>query len=56
MQVSKVTGMTCGHCERAVIQPSQALDPATRVPVGLAEGRVRVDSALDEQAEGYRVE
>lgn len=63
MQVFKVTGMTCAHCERAVIQAIQARDPAATVQVDLAEGRVQVDSALDEQAirdaiaeEGYRVE
>lgn len=63
MQVFKVTGMTCAHCERAVIQAIQALDSSARVQVDLAEGRVQVDSTLDEQAirdaiaeEGYRVE
>ncbi|MCQ4323880.1 copper resistance protein CopZ [Stutzerimonas stutzeri] len=62
MQVFNVTGMSCGHCERAVIQAIQALDPAVQVQVDLAAGTVRVDSALDEQvireaieAEGYQV-
>lgn len=62
MQVFNVTGMSCGHCERAVIQAIQALDPAAQVRVDLAAGTVRVDSALDEQAiraaieeEGYQV-
>ncbi|MGE4404865.1 heavy-metal-associated domain-containing protein [Pseudomonas sp.] len=62
MQVFNVTGMTCGHCERAVIQAIQALDPAAQVQVDLAAGTVRVDSALDGQAiraaieeEGYQV-
>lgn len=62
MQVFNVTGMSCGHCERAVIQAIQALDPVAQVRVDLAAGTVRVDSALDEQAiraaieaEGYQV-
>ncbi|MBE7375033.1 heavy-metal-associated domain-containing protein [Pseudomonas lopnurensis] len=63
MQVFNVTGMTCGHCERAVIQALQALDPAAKVEVDLAAGTVRVDSTLDGQAirdaivqEGYQVQ
>lgn len=63
MQVFKVAGMTCAHCERAVIQAIQALDPGATVEVDLAEGRVQVESTLAEQTirdaigeEGYRVE
>jgi len=37
MQVFKIRGMTCAHCERAVIQAIQALDPVARVQVDLAE-------------------
>lgn len=62
MRTFKVTGMTCGHCQRAVIQAIQTLDPAARVEVDLGAGSVSVDSALDEQAireaiiaEGYQV-
>lgn len=62
MQVFNVTGMTCGHCQRAVIQAIQAKDPAASVTVDLSAGTVAVDSTLDDQAiraaiteEGYQV-
>ncbi|MCF7203940.1 heavy-metal-associated domain-containing protein [Pseudomonas oligotrophica] len=63
MQVFKVTGMTCGHCERAVIQAIKALDAQAEVKVDLAAGTVSVAGAPSEQAiraaieeEGYRVD
>ena len=34
----QVSGMTCGHCVRAVTQAIEALDPAARVNVDLAAG------------------
>ncbi|MFC3607805.1 heavy-metal-associated domain-containing protein [Stutzerimonas tarimensis] len=62
MQSYKVQGMTCGHCERAVIQAIQSRDPAAEVRVDLAAGLVQVQSALPEQAvreaiteEGFQV-
>lgn len=42
----KVEGMSCGHCVAAVTREIQALDPAARVQVDLAAGRVEVDSTL----------
>jgi copper chaperone len=63
MQVFKVTGMTCAHCERAVVRAIQTLDPAAKVQVDLQQGRVEVESLLNEQTireaisdEGYGVE
>lgn len=63
MQEFKVTGMTCAHCERAVVRAIQALDPTAKVQVDLPQGRVQVQSLLNEQTireaisdEGYRVE
>nr|WP_322940634.1 cation transporter [Pseudomonas sp. s4] len=47
MQQFKVSGMSCGHCVRAVTQAIQALDQAARVEVDLAAGRVSVESVLD---------
>jgi len=47
MQQFKVSGMSCGHCVRAVTQALQALDQAARVEVDLAAGRVSVESVLD---------
>lgn len=62
MQVFKVSGMTCSHCERAVTQAIQALDPQAQVQVDLAAGAVQVESSASEQAirqaiseEGYQV-
>ncbi|EWC40764.1 heavy-metal-associated domain-containing protein [Stutzerimonas stutzeri] len=62
MQVFKVSGMTCSHCERAVTQAIRALDPQAQVQVDLAAGTVRVQSSASEQAireaiseEGYQV-
>lgn len=58
----KVSGMTCGHCERAVINAIKALDAEAEVRIDLASGSVQVDSRLDEAAirqvieeEGYTV-
>ena len=58
----KVSGMTCGHCERAVINAIKALDAEAEIQVDLASGSVQVDSRLDEAAirqvieeEGYTV-
>ncbi len=63
MQTFQVTGMTCAHCERAVIQAIQARDADARVRVDLARGLVEVDAALEAEAireaireEGYEVQ
>lgn len=62
MQQFKVSGMSCGHCVRAVTQAIQALEQTARVEVDLAAGMVRVDSDLDAtqiqaaiREEGYEV-
>jgi len=58
----KVSGMTCGHCVRAVTLAIQARDPQARVQVDLPAGLVRADTTLDRAeltalvtAEGYTV-
>lgn len=63
MQVLNVSGMSCGHCVRAITQAVRALDDAAEVQVDLAAAEVRVSSRLSlEQllqairAEGYAVE
>ena len=45
-----VTGMTCGHCVRAVTQAVKAVDPQAQVQVDLGSKRVRVEgrSSADE--------
>ena len=45
MHVLKVSGMSCGHCVRAITRALQAGDPAAEVQVNLGAGEVRVDSA-----------
>lgn len=42
MQSFKVTGMTCGHCVRAVTDAVHKVDPGAAVDVDLQAGRVTV--------------
>ncbi len=64
MQSFKVSGMTCGHCVRAVTGAIQGVDAAATVEVDLRAGRVTVrddtapyDRIVDAiTAEGYTVE
>jgi copper chaperone len=44
MQLFTVTGMTCGHCIRAVTGAITSRDATAAVRVDLATGRVEVDS------------
>ncbi len=61
-QTFTVTGMTCGHCERAVKSAVQQLDPAAEVRIDRSANRVDVDSTQPRDAlakaiaeEGYAV-
>ena len=61
-QIFHVTGMTCGHCERAVKTAVQQVDPQAVVTIDRAANRVDVDSTANKQAlaqaiteEGYAV-
>ena len=61
-QIFTVTGMTCGHCERAVKTAVQQLDPQAAVRIDRAAQRVEIDSLLPREAlaraiadEGYAV-
>ncbi|GLX15124.1 MULTISPECIES: heavy-metal-associated domain-containing protein [Pseudomonadaceae] len=63
MQIFKVEGMTCAHCERAITGAVQAVDGAAQVQVDLAAGEVRVhtthpvDQVLEAIInEGYKAE
>jgi len=58
-----VTGMTCGHCEKAVTQAIRSLDPQAVVQIDRAQNRVQVDSSQSREAlaeaiadEGYPVQ
>jgi copper chaperone len=46
MQSFTVTGMTCGHCVRAVTDAVTRLDASATVHVDLASGQVEIDSPL----------
>jgi len=63
MKTFKVQGMTCGHCERAVINAIQSRDSSAKVKVDLEAGLVQVEGSLDESTireaiaeEGYQVQ
>jgi len=59
---SDVKGMTCGHCERAVVHAVREVDTDAVVKVDLSTGRVDVESEKSRDAianaireEGYEV-
>jgi copper chaperone len=61
-QTFTVTGMTCGHCERAVKAAVQQVDPQAVVTIDRAANRVDIDSTANRLAlaqaikeEGYAV-
>ena len=61
-QIFEVQGMTCGHCEKAVIGAVRELDPHATVQVDRSQNRVEVESQLAREAiaqaireEGYAV-
>lgn len=61
-QTFNVQGMTCGHCEKAVIGAIRELDPHATVQVDRSQNRVEVESTLERDAiaqairdEGYAV-
>jgi copper chaperone len=61
-QVFTVTGMTCGHCEKAVTQAIKQLDPQAIVLIDRSQNKVEVQSNQTNEAltkaiaeEGYTV-
>ena len=57
-----VTGMTCGHCEKAVVRAVQQLDPQAQVKADRSQNLVEVESTQPREAlaqaireEGYAV-
>ncbi len=62
LQTFTVTGMTCGHCEKAVTQAIRQADPAAEVKIDRSANRVDVQSTQPRDAlakaiaeEGYSV-
>ena len=45
-----VQGMTCGHCEKAVTQAVQSLDPQAAVTIDRPAGKVQVQSTQPREA------
>lgn len=63
MQTFTVTGMTCGHCEKAVTRAVKHLDPQAEVTIDRATNKVQVQSEQSRDQlsqaiaeEGYVVE
>jgi len=61
-QTFNVQGMTCGHCERAVTQAVQSVDPQAQVTIDRPAGKVEVQTTQSREAiaraiaeEGYEV-
>ena len=61
-QIFTVTGMTCGHCEKAVTRALQQVDPQANVQINRTQNRVQVESTHSREAlshaiteEGYAV-
>ena len=61
-QIFTVTGMTCEHCEKAVVRAVRQLDRAAEVQADRTQNRVEVDSEQPREAlaqaiaeEGYTV-
>lgn len=43
-QTFTVTGMTCGHCEKAVTRAIQDADPQAQVTIDRSQNKVEVQS------------
>lgn len=63
MQIFKVDGMTCAHCERSITDAIQTIDASAQVQVDLSAGEVRVQTShpVDQVLEaiinaGYKAE
>lgn len=61
-QTFKVSGMTCGHCEKAVTQALKRVDPQAVVQIDRSQNKVDVQSEQPRDAlaqaiaeEGYTV-
>lgn len=61
-QIFNVTGMTCEHCEKAVVRAVRQLDRTAEVHADRIQNRVEVDSEQPREAlaraiaeEGYTV-
>ncbi len=54
--VFEVSGMTCGHCERAVTNAVHDVDAGAQVQIDRAQKKVVVQSAADREALSHAIE
>lgn len=54
-QIFTVTGMTCGHCEKAVTRALQQVDPQANVQIDRTQNRVQVESTHNRDALGKAI-
>ena len=61
-QIFNVSGMTCGHCEKAVTTAIKLIDPQAQVRIDRSQNRVEVETTQAREAlaaaireEGYNV-
>lgn len=61
-QTFTVTGMTCGHCEKAVTRAIARIDPQAQIQIDRSANKVHVDTEKPRQdiakaitEEGYQV-
>ena len=47
IQTFTVTGMTCGHCEKAVTRALKQVDPQAQVTIDRSANRVDVESSQE---------
>lgn len=54
-QTFTVTGMTCGHCEKAVTRAIKQLDPQAEVSIDRAADKVDVQSTQPREKLGQAI-
>jgi len=54
--VFEVSGMTCGHCERAVTNAVHDVDAGAQVQIDRAHKQVVVQSAAEREALAHAIE
>lgn len=54
-QTFTVTGMTCGHCEKAVTRALQQVDPLAKVQIDRVQNRVEVESSQSREALAHAI-
>lgn len=50
MTTLTITGMTCGHCQKAVTEALESVEGVTKVDVNLESGMAKVEGSSDTSA------